>query len=145
MHRILLLSAAVLAGCVTAAGAQQPAAQKPAPAPRYTVAGTWDGKTMTGPKDSVVATFELKATADTTGWTLKFPGRDPYAARVVAMGGDSVVTEVGPYPSVLRPGVTVTLLRTTGHYTGDTMTGTFEARYATGDVLKGKVAATRRK
>jgi hypothetical protein len=139
MRRVLLLSAIVLAGSVTAV-----AAQKPAPAQRSNVAGTWDGKTMTGPKDSVVATFELRATADTTGWTLKFPGRDPYAARVVAMGGDSVVTEIGPYPSILRPGVTVTVLRTTGHYKGNAMTGTFEARYASGEVLKGKVSATRK-
>lgn len=138
MHRVLLLSAFVLAGYVTAAGAQKPAEQ------RASVAGTWDGKTMTGPKDSVVATFELKATADTTGWTLKFPGRDPYRARVVAMGGDSVVTEVGPYPSILRPGETVTVLRTAGHYKGNTMTGTFEARYASGRVLIGKLSATRR-
>ncbi len=139
MHRVLLLSAVVLAGYVTAAGAQ-----KPPPAQRSNVAGTWDGKTMIGPKDSVVATFELKATADTTGWTLKFPGRDPYPARVVATGGDSIVTEVGPYPSILRPGQTVTVLRTTGHYKGNTMTGTFEARYASGDVLKGKLSGTRR-
>lgn len=138
MHRVLLLSAVVLAGSVTTAGAQ-----KLAPAQRVNIAGIWAGKTMTGPKDSVVATFELKATADTTGWTLKFPGRDPYAARVVAMGGDSIVTEIGPYPSILRPNVTVTVLRTTGHYKGNRMTGTFEARYATGDVLKGKVSATR--
>jgi hypothetical protein len=95
MHRVLLLSAVVLAGYGTAAGAQ-----KPAPGQRPNVAGTWDGKTMTGPKDSVVATFELKATADTTGWTLKFPGRDPYPARVVAMGGDSIVTEaVSQHPA----------------------------------------------
>jgi hypothetical protein len=143
MHRILL-SAAVLAGCVAVASAQKPAAPA-APAQRPNVAGTWDGKTMTGPKDSVVATFELKATADTTGWTLKFPGRDPYAARVVAMGGDSIVTEVGPYPSILRAGQTVTVLRTTGHYNGDAMTGTFEARYASGQVLTGKVSGTRKK
>jgi hypothetical protein len=38
----------------------------------------------------------------------------------------------------------VTVLRTTGRYKGNTMTGTFEARYASGDVLKGKLSATRR-
>jgi hypothetical protein len=74
-------------------------AQKPVPAQRSNVAGTWDGKTMTGPKDSVVATFELRAAADTTGWTLKFTGRDPHAARVVAMGGDSVVPTSGRIPA----------------------------------------------
>src|SRR5258708_1870864 len=46
--------------------------------------------------------------------------------------------------SVLRPGQMVTT-RTTAHYKGDTMTGIIEAHYANGDVLKGKVTATRKK
>lgn len=144
MHRALLLSAVVLAGYVTAASAQQPPPAQRGGIKLSDVAGTWDGKTMIGPKDSVIATYTQTATADTTGWTLKFPTRDPYPARIVAMGGDSIVTEVGPYLSILRQD-TVTVLRTTGHYKGDTMTGTFWARYKSGDVLSGKIVATRKK
>ena len=52
--------------------------------------------------------------------------------------------EAGPYESILRPGQMVTT-HTVGHYKGDAMTGTIEARYASGDVLRGKTTATRRK
>jgi hypothetical protein len=37
---------------------------------------------------------------------------------------------VGPYPSMLRKGQTVTLLHSVGHYKGDMMTGWFEAHYS---------------
>src|SRR5256885_15376566 len=75
---------------------------------------------------------------------MKLSYRDPIPTRILAMGGDSIVTESGPFQSILRPGQMVTT-RTLGHYKGDAMTGTFEAHYASGDVLRGKAAATRRK
>jgi hypothetical protein len=107
------------------------------------VAGTWEGTSMVGPKDSVFATWVLTATADGKGWTEKFPNRDPYPMRIIGMGGDSIVTEMGPYPSVLRRGQMVTT-RYVRHCKGNTMTGSFEAHYATGDVVRGKIAATRK-
>jgi hypothetical protein len=76
---------------------------------------------------------------------MTFPKRDPIPARIVAMGGDSVVIEAGPYPSILRANQTVKLLHSVYHSKGSTMTGTFEAQYGGGDVLKGKTAATRAK
>ena len=109
------------------------------------VAGRWVSQSMIGPHDSVVTRGITTATADGKGWTMKFPGRDPIPLRVVATGGDSIVTEAGPYPSVLRPGETVKLLRIVGHYSGDTMTGTFDAQYASGAKLHGKTTAQRRK
>jgi len=100
-------------------------------------------QTTIGPKDTVIAS-EVIATADGKGWVTKIGNRPPIPTRVVASGGDSVVTEAGPFESVLRPGQMVTT-RTAGHYKGDTMTGTIEARYVNGDVLKGKVTAKRKK
>jgi len=144
MRRILLCSAVVLAGHTTAASAQQHAPMQHAGIKLSDVTGTWDTKSMVGPKDSVVVEFVVTATADRKGWTFTFLNRAPIPTRVLAVGGDSIVTEAGPYPSVLRPGQMVTT-RTTGHYKGDTMTGTFVAHYASGDVLKGKIVATRRK
>ena len=144
MRPVLLLSAAALAGHATLAGAQKPAPMRHEGIKLTDVAGTWDGKSMVGPKDSVVATFVVTATADGKGWTMKLPDRDPIPTRILAMGGDSIVTESGPFQSILRPGQMVTT-RTLGHYKGDAMTGTFEAHYASGDVLRGKAAATRRK
>jgi hypothetical protein len=35
------------------------------------------------------------------------------------------------------------LLRSVAHFKGDTMSGTFEATYENGDVVKGKTLATR--
>jgi hypothetical protein len=133
LHRALPLSVVALCGLGDAAMAQNPAA---APACRI-----WAGKTMVGPKDSVLTTWMLVASADGKTWRMKFPGRDPIPVRVLATGGDSMVTEMGPYSSISRPGQMVTT-RTTGHVQGKEMTGTFEAHFASGDVLKGKHAAT---
>jgi hypothetical protein len=108
------------------------------------VAGTWEGKSMVGPKDSVFVAWVLTATADGKGWTLKRANRDPVPVRIVAIGGDSIVWESGPYPSILRPGQMVTT-RTVGHFKRDKVTGSWEGHYATGDVVRGKTEATRKK
>jgi hypothetical protein len=70
------------------------------------------------------------------------PDRDLLPLRIIAIGGDSVVTEAGPYASVLRQGDSVTT-RMTGHLSGHMLRGTFEAHFTGGDVLKGKTEATR--
>src|SRR5260370_15304 len=41
------------------------------------VAGTWEGKSMVGPKDSVFVSWVLTATADGKGWTVRQGTRDP--------------------------------------------------------------------
>ena len=38
----------------------------------------------------------MTATAYTTGWMIDLPGRDPMPMRILAAGGDSVVSEIGP-------------------------------------------------
>jgi hypothetical protein len=142
MRRTLLIPA-VLLGLTTAAAAQQLTVERTKPQP-LSIAGVWDSKTLVGPKDSLVATTVLTTTANDLGWTMTFAGREPVAVRVISRGGDSVVTEAGPYASFLRPGQTVTLIRTTAHYSGNEMTGTFTAQYGSGDKLVGKLVATRR-
>jgi len=142
MNRVVLFSAALLSGFALAAGAQSPA--QPGDIKLSDVAGTWEGKSMVGPNDSVFTTWVLTATAARKGWTETFPNRDPLPLRITAVGGDSVVTVMGPYPSVLRRGQMVTT-RHVVHVKGDTMTGSFEAHYAAGDVVRGKLAATRKK
>jgi len=138
MRGSLLLSLA-LAATVAPVSAQQRAPLKLAD-----VAGAWDSKVMIGPKgDSVVATYTLTATADAKTWTLKFAGREALPVRITAQGGDSVVSEVGPYSSVLRAGVMVTT-QTTSHFNGNAMTGTFRGVYSTGDTLRGKISGARK-
>jgi hypothetical protein len=143
MFRRLCLSLTALVGCVTIAAAQQTAsAMRTVPKPTG-AEGTWTAKTMIGAKDSVVASYVLTVAPDSKSATITFPDRDAIPARIVALAGDSLVTEAGPFLSVLRPGQTVTLLRSVAHYKGDTMSGTFEATYENGDVVKGKTHATR--
>ena len=151
MRSILLFSAVAVAVVAAPASAQNP---PPPPAPAVQaqragikladVAGRWEGRSMVGPKDSAIVTYTITATADGKGWTIAFPSHDPVPMRILTVGGDSIVAEAGPYASVVRPGQMVTT-RTVSHYAGDTATGTFEARYASGDVLRGKTAATRKK
>ncbi len=165
MRAAILLSTACLTGLAATALAQQPPAQpKPKPAAQQqpakpkpaappaaasakpTLAGTWaiasSVKTSAG-KDTVVTSL-LTATADANGWVTHLAGRDPIPTRVVAMGGDSVVAEAGPFPSVARPGQTVTTHETL-HFKDDAVWGTIEANYSNGEVVKGTVKGTRRK
>ena len=154
MRAVILLSTLYLTGFAATAVAQQPPAQpKPKPAAQQAaasakpaIAGTWaiesSVKTAAG-KDTVVTSL-LTAMAGANGWVTHLAGRDPIPTRVVAMGGDSAVTEAGPFQSVARPGQTVTTSETL-HFKDDAVWGTIEARYSNGEVVKGTVKGTRRK
>jgi hypothetical protein len=61
---------------------------------------------MDGAGGNVVES-ELTATADTSGWTMTRPAGKKVPVRVVAIGGDSIITEAGPYGSAVRKGVQV--------------------------------------
>src|SRR5438552_17735968 len=91
------------------------------------VAGTWKVRSMVGPKDSVVATSVVVATASREGWIMRLEARAPIPLRLVAVGGDSIVTECGPYPSILRNGLQVTVPRNVSHYKGGPLPCTFGA------------------
>ena len=62
---------------------------------------------MAATSDSTLLTYEMVATADPSGWTFNFPKRAPVPIRVLATEGDSIVSEAGPYESMLRKGVQV--------------------------------------
>ncbi|MBI4501548.1 MAG: hypothetical protein HY700_10335 [Gemmatimonadetes bacterium] len=108
------------------------------------VAGIWKVTAMVGPTDSVVATYQLIARGNRDGWTVMLPNRPPLPVRIVAAGGDSIVTVLGPFASILRAGQMVTT-RTTWHYHGGTMTGTIEAVFSAGDTLREKATAIRQR
>ncbi len=135
VRRALLVSAVAVWSVTVVLNAQKP---QPAAAPRECRA--WAGKTLFGPKDSVVTPWVL-VSVDGKSWTLHFPNRDPVPVRVLASGGDSIVMEFGPYSSIMRPGQMVTV-RSVGHVKGNEMTGTFESHFAAGDVVRGKQTAT---
>jgi len=93
------------------------------------LAGKWKMRSTDESGGNVVE-VELVATADTSGWTLTGPNGKPIPVRVVAVAGDSVVTEAGPYESFIRKGVQVTT-RTVNRLQDGKLVGTIEARYAT--------------
>ena len=106
---------ALLALLALACGKQEKApdamssAMAPA-APAFSLAdaaGKWTyvAKNMAG--DSVLVTAELTASADPAAWTILLPNR-PVMPLTVTVSGDSVMTNVAEYESVLRKGVKVT-------------------------------------
>jgi hypothetical protein len=106
------------------------AAMAPKPVTLADFAGTWSMKSWNANRDSVLVESELMATADTTSWMLHLPNRPPMAVKIVAMGGDSVVAEVGPYDSILRKGVKVST-HTVYHLMDGKLVGTTTAHYNT--------------
>jgi hypothetical protein len=139
MRRLMLGCCAIaLVGCnkpkeepaveSTAAAPAAPAA--PAPLALADIAGKWSVRTMAETGDSVLVSYELVASSDTSGWTLNFPKRKAIPMRVVAVAGDSVVTEAGPFESALRKGIQVSVQSVTRLQDGK-MVGTTIAHYAT--------------
>lgn len=151
MRHTVLLCAALFVACAPADNktpAMNPAASTPAAAMSMIsladVAGAWDGKSMPMDKDSVLTTWRLTATGDMNGWSLKFANGTVVPTRVLSVAGDSVVTEAGPYASVLRAGVQVTTQMVLRMKDGK-LAGTFFAHYASTppDSLRGRSEATR--
>lgn len=113
----LLCSAAVLVACAKteappadtgmAVAPAPEAAPAPAPITLGEVAGKYavTGKNEAG--DTTLVTYDLNATADTTGWSITFPNRQPIPQRIVSVAGDSIVLEAGPYASQIQKGVQV--------------------------------------
>lgn len=138
MRRTALLSCTIL---LVACGPKEAppadtAAAVPAPAPPpptlslTDLAGKWTQTVRAENSDSVLVTAEVVATADTTGWTITLPGRQPMPIRV-RVDGDSVMTAAGPYESVLRKGVQVTTEGVARMQDGK-LVGTTIARYRGG-------------
>ncbi|HMV33220.1 MAG TPA: hypothetical protein PKA50_13970 [Gemmatimonadales bacterium] len=92
------------------------------------VAGKWNSEVKVAGTDKVLLTMEINATADTSGWTFTFPGKPAIPVRVIAVAGDSIMTEAGPYDSALRPGTMVTT-HSVMRLVGDKLVGTSMAHY----------------
>ena len=106
------------------AGAAAPAALTPA-----ALAGKWNQETRAETGDSVLVRSEVNATADPAGWTITLPGRPPLPMKVT-IAGDSIMTSVGPYESVLRKGVQVTT-ESVSHMQDGKLVGVTTAHYKT--------------
>jgi hypothetical protein len=136
MGRLAFVSCAVLAVSIACAKSEMKttdtgmaASMTPRTVTLADFAGTWEMKTWNEARDSVIVTSELMATADTNSWMQHLPGRSPMPVKILSVGGDSVVTEVGPYESILRKGVQV---KTTNvlHLQDGKLVGMITARYS---------------
>jgi hypothetical protein len=79
----------------------------PAPVNLADVAGKWNVSAVPASgSDTTTTNSVITATSNTSGWTIKFPGRAAIPLKV-RVDGDSIMTEAGPYPSVRRKGVQV--------------------------------------
>jgi hypothetical protein len=130
MRRLaLLVGAVLLAGC--AKPETPPVAEVPA-APSINLAdlaGTWTTVTTAPGSDSALVTSTIVASADPMAWTITLPNRDPMPMNIT-VSGDSILTAMGPYESVLRPGTQVS---TAGilHLVNGQLTGPMVAHYTT--------------
>jgi hypothetical protein len=104
------------------------APEAPAPIALADVAGQWTVRLMPESGDSTLLSYEMVATGDTSGWAFNFPKRKPVPVRVVAVDGDSIVTEAGPFESNLRKGIQVTS-RTVNRLQDGKLVGATTARY----------------
>jgi hypothetical protein len=156
MRRLTLFcccTALALVGCATSEDAATTdtatgavaATAAPAAITLADVAGRWTVRAVPETGDTTAVVSQLNASADTTGWTMTLPNRPPVATRVVLVSGDSIVTENGPYESVLRRGVQVTT-RSVMRLRDGKLIGTTVARYTTtgpDSVLRLRTEATR--
>jgi hypothetical protein len=148
MRYALALCALALVACAKSEPPADTTAAAPAPPPPpppialADVAGTWDVTTMPMDRDTVLTTAVTTATATNDGWTLNLDGKT-YPSRVLAVAGDSITTETGPFPSVLRKGQRVTIHNVMRLRDGK-MVGTIHAKYANGDTATFRITGTKK-
>lgn len=109
-------------------------------------AGNWSVQVMPAAKDTVLLTYDLVSTNETTGWSLTLPGREAMSPRIVSMSSDSVIIDNGPYASALRNKVMVTT-HSSMHMEGDKLVGNTVAHYDTkraDSVVNLRTVATRK-
>lgn len=105
--------------------------------------GTWElTATLDGTPDPVAVRMEGSAAG---GWTMTLPDRDPMPV-TASLSGDSLVTEVAPYESVIRAGVTVSTRSAVVLTDDGRMMGALVATYRTPDgdeVVRGTLTGGR--
>lgn len=94
------------------------------------VAGTWKVHAVpTTGTDKTPTDYTLTATGEPTGWKVTFANGQTVTPTVTA-SGDSIIVDMGPFPSVRRKGMKVTTHSVTRKQ-GDMLVGTTVAHYDT--------------
>ncbi len=98
------------------------------------VAGTWNlTGTFATPEEPTIVDYSVVATDSESGWLLNLPDRDPIEIRIVAVDGDSIVGESGPFESIIQEGVMVST-RTVMRLHDGMLVGSLTATYDTDPV-----------
>jgi len=135
----LIFSASIVVACTSKEAPPTPPAPPAAPNAQTTaparapidlasIAGKWNFKVMGQTNDSVLTTYTLVVTKDTTGWIMQLPNRKPMTLHV-AISGDSVMLRSPEYQSVLRRGLKVSTTSVM-RVKGDKLVGNAVAHYA---------------
>jgi hypothetical protein len=131
MRRIFAAVLLVLAVASSTAAAQATSQQGSSTALTWSaLEGDWVGTAMRPGSDTLITNLTISFSADQKIW-VTFPNGDPIPGRVVAMAGDSIVTEIGPYSSITRPGRTVTT-RLVSHVGNHKLWGTIRGTFNDG-------------
>ncbi len=120
-------SSATVADTGMAVAAPAPAPAAPAPLSMADLQGKWKMRTMAEGSDSALVEYELDI--GPSGSTLHLPKR-PAIKTKSAVDGDSLVSDAGPYESVLRKGLKVTT-HSVFRLENGKLVGTTVAHYAT--------------
>ena len=142
----VLFLGAIFAGCSDKTDVSYDATTDEASdeSPYAAYSGEWSTESYSMDSDEPLVTVLMTATDSPDGWSWKFTHIDePVMANSVAMMGDSVVVEIGPFPSALREGATVETVTSYLLVHGDSISGRFEAVYEGGDELRGRLAGKR--
>jgi len=91
------------------------------------VAGTWNVRSVPESGDTTPTTYVLTATADTTGWSIKFPSGLTVPLHV-SVSGDSLVESTDVFASQRRKGLKV-MTNTVMRRQGDRLVGESVAHY----------------
>jgi hypothetical protein len=143
----MILSALTLLACGRADDDVMADSPALATAPSLTFAdfaGRWSVQLLSDMSDSVLATYEMNATADGSSWTLTPAGREPIPVRA-AVAGDSLELDAGPYKTTTPANIDVTT-HAVSRLEGGMLVGTFVSQYAMagGDsVVRGRLRGTR--
>ena len=98
------------------------------------VAGTWNiTGTLATAEEPTVVDYTVVATDNESGWTSSLPNRDPINLTILAVEGDSIIFEAGPFESIIQEGVMVTT-RTVLRLQDGMLVGTVVATYDTDPV-----------
>ncbi len=151
MHQIkkvlyVLFIGAICVGCSdkTDASSDETAKEASIDNPYAVYSGDWMTEAYSMQGDELLVAVMLKATDSPDGWSWKFEHIDePVTANKVTLVGNSVVVQMGPFPSALRAGVTVESVTSYLLVHGDSMSGHFEAVYEGGDELSGRLTGKR--